>query len=42
VAIDEDREIPAEDIAVLAQACDIPVADLQLAPGSAVVTSPFP
>ncbi|KAK1660865.1 hypothetical protein QYE76_049024 [Lolium multiflorum] len=42
VAIDEGREIQAEDIAVLAQACDIPVADLQLAPGLSVVTSPFP
>jgi hypothetical protein len=42
VAIDEGREIPAKDITVLAQACDIPVADLELAPGSAVVTSPSP
>jgi hypothetical protein len=42
VALDEGREVPARDIAVLAQACNIPVADLGIAPGSPMVTSPSP
>jgi hypothetical protein len=42
VAIEEDRELPAEAIVVLAKACDIPYADLGLVSGSSEVLTVKP
>jgi hypothetical protein len=42
VAVEEDREMAVEDIAVLATACDIPCEDLCLASGSSEVLTVTP
>jgi hypothetical protein len=42
VAVEDDREIAVEDIAVLAKACDIPCEDLCLVSGSSEVLTVTP